>query len=392
MDKNLSVIIPIYNVEKYLRQCIDSVLSQTYSNLEIILVDDGSTDSSGAICDEYATMYDNVMVIHNVNKGPLKARLDGVKKATSEYITFVDADDWIDMNMYKDMMAHMEEDCDMVMCQIYRYYDKDNIVAESVIYNGKYDKVQIDKKIIPHMLHCKDLNRWAVDPAFCTKIFCKDTLKREMENVKELDVWYGDDTATIFPYLTGAKKIHILPKPYYYHRQREKGQIPYYIKDELFFEKLFKVYYYLDARFKDTEYYHVLKPQLDKFYIMSVNLKNRAYGEEIDELAIVFPYEYINKDSKVVIYGAGRLGKEYVKQNAKHQFCDIVKWVDKRFEYITFENYEIESPDEIFDMEFDYIVIAIDVYEAALKVKNMLVDKGVEESKIIWHSLRRKKF
>lgn len=391
MDKKLSVIIPIYNVEKYLRQCIDSVLAQTYSNLEIILVDDGSTDGSGAICDEYASKNNCIIVKHKENEGLIKTRYVGAKMASSEYVTFVDSDDWIDENMYKDMMAYIGG-CDMVISQPYRYYDEDNIVAESVIYDGRYEKKDIEKRIIPHMLYCNELNRWAVDPAFWTKIFNKESLLFELEKVKDLNIMYAEDTATIFPYLTRANSIYILPNPYYYHRQRQNGEIPYYIKDDLFFDKLHKVYTYLDGRFKETEYYDVLKPQLERFYIMSVNLKNRVYGESDYGLATVFPFEEICENSKVVIYGAGKLGKEYVKQNEKYHFCNIVKWVDKQYQYIAFEEYKICDPDKIFDEEFDYIIIAIDVYEAALKVKTMLVDRGIEEKKIVWHSLRRKNF
>lgn len=87
MSKKLSVIIPVYNVENYLEKCIDSVLAQIYSDIEIILVDDGSTDRSGAICDKYADEYENVIVIHKSNEGVIKARLDGLMKASSEYVT-----------------------------------------------------------------------------------------------------------------------------------------------------------------------------------------------------------------------------------------------------------------------------------------------------------------
>ena len=392
MSKKLSVIIPVYNVENYLEKCIDSVLAQIYSDIEIILVDDGSTDRSGAICDKYADEYENVIVIHKSNEGVIKARLDGLMKASSEYVTFVDADDWIDKNMYMDMMHHID-DSDMVMSQIYRYYDDDNIVAEGIIYeDGKYDKADIKEKIIPHILHCKEINRWAIDPSLCTKIFRKELFLLEMKRVSELDVWYGDDTAMVFPYLTRANSIYILSKPYYYHRQRQKGQVPYYIKDDLFFGKLYKVYDYLDARFKETDYYEELKPQLDHFYIMSANLKSKVYGEVEDELAVVFPYEDVHKDSKVIIYGAGRVGKEYVKQNELYNFCNIIKWVDKRYQYIKFENYKIDTPDDIAKDNFDYIVIAIDIYEAAVKVKKMLLDMGVAEEKIVWHSMRKKRF
>lgn len=98
MDK-ISVVIPIYNVEKYLRRCIDSVISQTYQNIEIILVDDGSPDRCGEICDQYLTMDKRVVVVHQENRGLSEARNSGITKATGNYIAFVDSDDYVDKNM-----------------------------------------------------------------------------------------------------------------------------------------------------------------------------------------------------------------------------------------------------------------------------------------------------
>ena len=102
--KMISVIVPIYNVEQYLEQCLDSIISQTYSQLEIILVDDGSTDSSGQICDKYARKDERIVVIHKTNGGLSDARNAGISVATGEYISFIDSDDYIATDMYNKMI------------------------------------------------------------------------------------------------------------------------------------------------------------------------------------------------------------------------------------------------------------------------------------------------
>ena len=107
MDPLISVIIPVYKVEPYLRECVDSVLAQTYQNLEIILVDDGSPDNCPAICDEYAEKDARVKVIHKENGGVSDARNTGLQKASGEYIAFVDSDDRIDENLYESVMKHI---------------------------------------------------------------------------------------------------------------------------------------------------------------------------------------------------------------------------------------------------------------------------------------------
>ena len=120
----LSVIVPIYNTGIYLHKCIDSILEQTFYDIEVILVDDGSTDNSGGICDNYERKDSRVVVIHKKNEGVSVARNMGIKAARGEYIGFVDSDDWIDSDMYKDMYRlALDNAADIVMCDATTKYD-----------------------------------------------------------------------------------------------------------------------------------------------------------------------------------------------------------------------------------------------------------------------------
>ena len=112
----ISVIVPVYNVEKYLRACLESIVNQTYRDLEIILVDDGSTDSSGIICGEYAEKDARVKVIHKENGGASSARNAGLNIAQGEYITFVDSDDTIELDMIDCLLSSVRE-ADVVICK-----------------------------------------------------------------------------------------------------------------------------------------------------------------------------------------------------------------------------------------------------------------------------------
>lgn len=118
MDPKLSVVIPVYNVELYLRQCLDSVVNQTYRNLEILLIDDGSPDTCGAICDAYAARDGRIRVLHKQNVGVSAARNDGIRLAAGEWITFVDPDDWLDLDYYEKMFAAMPAEPVDVLCSM----------------------------------------------------------------------------------------------------------------------------------------------------------------------------------------------------------------------------------------------------------------------------------
>ena len=131
----LSVIIPVYQAEQVLEKCIDSVLAQSFQDLEIILVDDGSTDRSGVICDNYAKQDSRIKVIHKKNAGVSAARNSGLSLASGEYIAFVDSDDYLEPNMYQSMMDKMlKYNCDVVMCDCIKdFSDYSEVYTHNII-------------------------------------------------------------------------------------------------------------------------------------------------------------------------------------------------------------------------------------------------------------------
>ncbi|MGG7213279.1 glycosyltransferase family 2 protein [Clostridium nigeriense] len=137
MSELISVIVPVYNTEKYIRKCIESLLNQTYKRLEIILVDDGSQDRSGEICDEYKSIDERITVIHKKNGGLSDARNVGIKIAKGEYIAFLDSDDWVDINLYSRLYSILKKySAEISICNFKKVFDEDDILSSSEkIYN-----------------------------------------------------------------------------------------------------------------------------------------------------------------------------------------------------------------------------------------------------------------
>lgn len=130
----ISIIVPVYKVEPYLRQCVASILKQTYQNIEVLLIDDGSPDRCGEICDEYEKLDDRVKVFHTENHGLSAARNLGLREAKGEYIGFVDSDDWIEPDMYEVMLKRMRETgADIVTCE---YWPKSTETHEEPVFAG----------------------------------------------------------------------------------------------------------------------------------------------------------------------------------------------------------------------------------------------------------------
>ncbi|MBQ8322887.1 MAG: glycosyltransferase [Clostridia bacterium] len=185
MSKKISVIVPVYNTEKYLRRCVDSILKQTYSDLEIILVDDGSTDSSGKICDEYALKDERIKVIHKPNGGLSSARNAGLDAATGDYIGFVDSDDHIASDMYMQLIQNIGEEKGNISNIMYVREDEEGKTFASRVPHNKTETIKTFDYIEELLLHMGDVS-------VCTKLFAKELIGklRFNENVLNEDLLF----------------------------------------------------------------------------------------------------------------------------------------------------------------------------------------------------------
>lgn len=381
----LSVIVPVYNAEQYIEECVKSILNQNYMEIEIILVDDGSSDQSGLICDLLARKNTSIKVLHIKNGGITKARLAGLNASIAKWVTFVDSDDWIGEDAYKDLP--FDSNYDVMITGICRYIDPQNRIMQiPYLKDGVYDKESIINEIAPIMLWTSQLESWALDPSLCTKVFKRKLVLEQLKKVSEVNSNYGEDSMVIFPLMLQVDKVLISKKIYYYHRQRISGEISPYIKDEEFFPKLNRVYEYLKQQFKKMLYWDIMKKQLDCFYIDSINLKKNCYKYPTLKFVAHFPIEMIPPNSNIILYGAGNLGKQYWKQNTLYHFCKIKLWVDKNYEKL--QGYNIQNPEVIRGMDFDYILIAVDDYYTVKEIVLYLKRLGVKKEKIIWNSAR----
>ena len=208
----LSVIIPVYNVEKYLRQCVDSVINQTYKNLEIILVDDGSPDNCGKICDEYAEKDKRVKVIHQLNKGLSGARNTGTEQASGEYIAFVDSDDWLDVHMYEDLFGVLNKyNLDMVRCAA---FESDGNNKKVIAPKKEYaNKLFTDKEILERYFDeflCKIVWNTIYDIKIVNDIISPEGCQSEDNYVSGM-------------YLYRSKRMMIIDTPLYYYRKNPES-------------------------------------------------------------------------------------------------------------------------------------------------------------------------
>lgn len=221
----LSVIVPIYGVEKYLPQCLESILAQTYTDFEVILIEDGSQDGCAAICDEFAARDSRVSVLHKTNEGLVRARKDGLKLATGSFVGFVDGDDWVEPTMFQRLCeAAQESDADIVGCKFFMDYPDRQVVGGSVVAPGVYDKAQLERDVYPVMLATGRFGEYGVVPAVWCKVFRRELLADNLPAVPDR-IRNGEDGAVTYPCLFDAEKICLLPDALYHYRQHEAQMV-----------------------------------------------------------------------------------------------------------------------------------------------------------------------
>ncbi len=374
----LSVIVPIYNMEGYLGNCIDSILAQTYKSLELILVDDGSIDGSSKICDSYAS-YSNVSIIHKLNGGLISARKAGVTSATGEYIGFVDADDWVEPDMYEHLMDEVNlHSADLVSCGYYL----EEVASRRTVQGTEKKRViknSATQKDFFKMVLAKGFD-WSssrsIPPSVCNKVFKKSILDKAYSRIDDRIIW-DEDTITVLSAVLESECIVLIPDILYHYRQNMESmshkvnrsvlQNYVYIFDEL--ERLSSVHN------------GILDDQIPYFSLTAMRTALEVgFGVESGK-QYLFPFDKIKQGSKVIIYGAGQVGRSYYNEISSLDYAPEV--------YITDSNSgslsdEVISPDEVFKRGYDVVLIAVENETTADKIRESLIKRGIPENKILW--------
>lgn len=221
MDK-VSIVVPIYNTEKYLDECIESIINQTYKNLEIILVNDGSKDKSPQICNEWAIKDNRIIVIHKLNEGAGISRNRGIEISTGNYILFVDSDDYIAPTLVeKCLNAISKSPSAMVMFGTTNINECGEIINKQTHYTNKYifERDEIQKELLPELLFSKNLQTQDIRIYTCmANFYSLDIIKKTNWKFKSEKEYLSEDLFSIISLMPYITKFVIIDEPLYYYR------------------------------------------------------------------------------------------------------------------------------------------------------------------------------
>ena len=371
----VSIIVPVYNAREYIEKCIDSILMQSFDDFELIVVDDGSSDGSGEICDIYAKRDGRIKVIHKKNEGLVRARKDGFYISAGRYIAFVDADDWIEPDMMNSLYSKMvEENVDIVMCGRF----EDTGTTQRKVYHGiregRYSKQEMLDKVYPNMVANGAFFEWGIFPGLWDKLCKRECIEKFLLRVNE-GITMGEDAACIYPCLLQAESIYILRECLYHYRQSTSSMVKKNEDTMLERERFRVLYKSVDEELEKQKHIYDLRSQW-KDYVLFLMVPRAGYlYEGIGELDYLFPFPGVKKGSNIIIYGMGTYGQllyNYLKETG---FCNVIAAVDKNYIELQKQGIDVCSPDEIKKYEYDAIVIANSFARTRMEIYQYLIAK-----------------
>ncbi len=384
MEIGISVIVPIYNMEKYLERCIKSIRMQTFREMEIILVDDGSWDHSRQLCDQYAAEDRRIKVIHKPNGGLVSARQTGIRAAKGKYIAFVDADDWIEKNMYQNLYSVAEEHhADVVMEGLKEEICGNFREIKNMIPEGIYSSEEERKYIWQNMLSCEDFFCMGILPYLWNKLFCRELVLAHMLTLDSC-IKVGEDAVAVYPMLAMAGKIVITEDSHYHYCIRGTSMTGEIDRIRSEYGNIIAVNKSLREAFGRIGIETYVEKQLERYRIN--NVLTRAYGAFAEQApsTVLPPFEGIRSGDSIIIYGAGAFGKAIWKYVCETDKLFMKGWLDSAAEKYKCLGLPVKEPAEISICQEDVIVIAVLRKKSKDAIEETLMRSGVNKSQIKW--------
>lgn len=380
----ISVIVPVYNIESYIQECLESIMNQTYSDLQIIVVDDGSSDNSGKICDEYARKDKRIQVIHTGNFGPVHARKEGLRYAQGQYVGFVDGDDYIQPQMYAELLKEMEKaEADFVHFGYYEDIDgqlQPHLKFEAGTYELTGKNTDFIKTFILKET-CREYE--AMTYSVWSKLFRKDLIYDAFSKIPDY-LKIGEDLAVICLCILSSRTVALSKKAFYHYRVIEdslshRGNGTHKVAERAI------TYSFLKKVFTE----HGCMEEMEK--ALHVFLTLQIYGglQEEAESVCRIPFYKIREiemlfGNRVILYGAGLVGQDYYMQIRKYTQCNLLAWVDRNYQQIQFDYAEITGLENIKNLDYDVLLIAVEKETLAEEIRRDLKKEGISDSKIKW--------
>lgn len=379
----ISIIVPVYNEDNYIGQGIESLLAQTYKNIEIILVDDGSPDRSGEVCDRYAVKDNRIKVIHKPNGGLVSARKAGMRAASGSVIGYMDGDDWIEPQMYETLYSVMTESgADIVAPG----YTEDILDYRSCCFNGLqagiYSGNRFREELIPGMLCMGDFSHFGMCTFLWNKLFRREVVEKSQLDVDDR-IFIGEDASCLYPSVLRSGCIAVTEDTFYHYRQRTDSMIKTKsVHGEKELPALSIMYGYLRTVFSQSRYSDVLLPQLDKYLLSLASVRSECVLSEELSLGTLFPFVEKSATSNIAVLGAGTFGQHLMTRLKASVKYSVECWVDEEYYAYQRIGLSVKPLEELLSAQYDVVLIAFIDRRVSRRYQEMLQLMGIDSGKI----------
>ena len=365
----VTIIIPAYNVREYISECVQSILNQNYRNLEVIVVDDGSTDDTGKLCD--ALSDSRLSVIHKKNGGLVSARKRGLAQATGAYVGFVDGDDYVEPCFVSNLVNAIEDTKADFVHAGYCEFDENGVYECSGRFEKQFlledDNARI--RFLNEYVFSKGSICWITNSIW-SKMFTRELIQDCYSSVPDSQS-YGEDLINLIRCVMRCTKIATINNTDYRYRIRANS-MTHLDKKELFYKEI-----ELCNQIREMDVVVNSESLSESVYNF---LRNKVEDVWMQTASYYFENEALLTNKRIVIYGAGRVGVDYYTQ--LNGICQDVRMVDRNFENIGIDN--VYNPKTIRDIEADYVLIAVEKEEIASEIMIDLGEMGIPKEKILW--------
>lgn len=376
----ISIIVPIYNVEAYLCKCIESIINQSHKDIEIILVDDGSADNSGIICDRYTSQDSRIITIHKSNEGVVSARKAGGRIASGEYIASVDGDDWIEETYIETFVKLIEKTGKDVIWSISHY--KENEPYSSLCLadtKGNIDSIGCQADILGRVNGQYGFQN-DIDYSICNKCIRKELYKLVQNQVSN-NLTRGEDLYFSLVLLINTNSIFFCRNDGYHYVQRSASNTNdknAYSKErfDLLERKLNELSNNLKAEQKSLN-------NIIKGYLLSTYMLYFFETMQDESLDYIYPFKEVKKNSSVVIFGAGSIGQNILSFLNTTNKVKVVAWIDSKITGYRLGKWETQPVNKILDLQYDFIILSTNRTMYIQEMQNTLRDFGIQDRKIV---------
>lgn len=375
MNDVVSVIVPVYNVADYLDRCIESICSQSYPYIQIIIVNDGSTDKSVQIIEKWREKDKRIEVYTKENGGLVSARREGISHASGAYSINVDGDDWIESDWILNLVSYAaDNNLDAVCAGHTVEYGTEKQTEKNTIKEGEYKA----EDIIARMLYNGNFYEFGITQYIWSKMVKTELLKVYQQDVP-FEISIGEDVAVVYHTIMNSEKIGITDESGYHYMQRNDSICNHYSKGER--KRCERLMEYLKRTFNGTP---VMRKQLIQYEKLLFLSRDIAFFDGKTG-SILTPFGGINGNGNVVIYGAGAIGRSVFFYLSSMEDISITGWIDKNYGRYSGSEYEIINPDkfDFLNNSIDHIIIAVSNEKTAGMIRKSLILKGAAANKIL---------